>query len=168
MRLIWALPLLLCAGWTLHVQTQNVTNPATPAKRLLSARTAYLMASGAKTPPATTSGQFAENLDSKALALEELSKAMHKWRRFEIVNDVSKADIVMLVLEWEDHHRFGNTIVCRDQLFIFTGGTLPSVQSQPLWRGDAEKWGKWGKCSGAGEPVKELRKEIDALDKGSG
>jgi hypothetical protein len=80
---------------------------------------------------------------------------------------VSKADIVMLVLEWEDHHRFGNTIVCRDQLFIFTGGTLPSIQSEPLWRGDAEKWGKWGKCSGAGEPLKELRKEIDALDKGS-
>jgi hypothetical protein len=167
MRPIWVMALLLCAGWALHAQTQNVANSATPVKRLLSARTAYLMASGAKTQPSTTSGQFAENLDSKAPALEELSKAMKKWRRFEIVNDVSKADIVMLVLEWEDHHRFGNTIVCRDQLVIFTGGTLPSIQSEPLWRGDAEKWGKWGKCSGAGEPLKELRKEIDALDKGS-
>ena len=96
MRPIWVMALLLCAGWALHAQTQNVANSATPVKRLLSARTAYLMASGAKSQPSTTSGQFAENLDSKAPALEELSKAMKKWRRFEIVNDVSKADIVML------------------------------------------------------------------------
>jgi len=134
MRPIWVMALLLCAGWALHAQTQNVANSAAPVKRLLSARTAYLMASGAKTQLSTTSGQFAENLDSKAPALEELSKAMKKWRRFEIVNDVSKADIVMLVLEREDHHRFGNTIVCH-QLFIFTGGTLPSIQSEPLCGG---------------------------------
>jgi hypothetical protein len=137
----------------------------TPATRLVSARTAYLIAAAANAQPGTTSSPISESLVSKPLAQKELTRAIQKWHRLEIVSDVSKADLVLLVVEWEDHHRWGNTIVCRDQLFVFEGGALPTDKSQPFWQGDPEKWGKWGGCSGAGEPVQELRKAIDNAGK---
>ena len=150
---------------------EQATAPGTEAaqisgiKKLLPAKKAYLVAVAAKQQPGGTSGLVPENLVSKALAQEQLTKAMRKWHRFEIVDDVKTADLVLLVVEWEDHHRWGNTIVCRDQLFVFEGGALPVGKSQPLWQGDPERGGKWGGCSGAGEPVQELRKAIDKADK---
>jgi len=98
-------------------------------------------------------------------AFEELSKAVRKWKRFVIVDDVSKADLVLVVVEWEDFHRWGRTVVCRDWLLVFDGGALPTEKSQPLWQGDREQWGQFGGCSGAGQPVKELRKVIEKAEK---
>ena len=141
--------------------------PVSPVQRMLSAKTAYLMASAAKKQPPIATGPVPETLSSKPLAQEELTKAMRKWGRFEIVTDASSADLVLLVVEWEDYHRWGRTIVCRDQLFVFEGGALPTGNSQPLWKGDPEQWGKFGGCSGAGQPIKELRKEIERADKAS-
>ena len=104
---------------------------------------------------------FGTLIDERVPAREELTKAIQKWNRFVIVNDVSKADLVLVVVEWEDFHRRGRTVACRDWLLVFDGGALPTGKSQPLWQGDREQWGKWGGCSGAGQPVKELRKAIE-------
>jgi hypothetical protein len=140
--------------------------PVSPIHKMLSAKTVYLVADAAGEQPPIATGPVPESL-SKPLAHEELTKAMRKWGRFEIVTEASRADLVLLVVEWEDYHRWGRTIVCRDQLFVYEGGALPTGKSQPLWRGDPEQWGKWGGCSGAGQPIKELRKEIEKADKAS-
>lgn len=97
----------------------------------------------------------------KPVAQSQLEAAVRKWSRLQIVDDVTKADLGLLVVEWEDYHRWGNTIVCRDQLFVFDGGNLRSENSTALWKGDPEKWGKFRGCSGAGQPVKELRQLLD-------
>ena len=138
--------------------------PAALPDNILVARTAYFMAVGANQQPQARS-PMAANTAVKPVAQTELEKAIRKWGRFEVIDEVSKADLVLVVVEWEDHHRWGNTIVCRDQLFIFDGGKLPGETSVPLWEGDAEKWGKFGGCSGAGEPVKELKKMVDKAAK---
>lgn len=99
-------------------------------------------------------------------AMKELTKAIERWARFVIVpDDPKKADLVLVVMEWEDAHSWGKEIACRDQLFVFDGGQLPNEKSEPIWTGDPERWGKWGGCSGAGQPVKELRKEIEKAEK---
>lgn len=113
-------------------------------------------------------GPFVKAVPQEAglqVAYKELTKAVQKWNRFVIVDDVSKADLVLLVVEWEDLHRWGRTVACRDWLLVFDGGVLPTEESQPVWVGDREQWGKWGGCSGAGQPVKELRKEIERAEK---
>jgi hypothetical protein len=134
-------------------------------RKIASAKRVYLVAAAVAEQPRNTSTPFPETLVVKPAALGELTKAVSKWNRFEIVSEVEKAELVLLVTEWEDHHKWGNTIVCRDQLFVFGGGTMPNQTSQAWWGRDPEKWGKWGGCSGAGEPVKELRKEIEKADK---
>jgi len=138
--------------------------PAVPSEKVLTARTGYLMALGGDHQPGP-GNPIPEATVNKPVAQAELAKAMRKWGRFEIVEDVSKTDIVLVVVEWEDQHRWGNTVVCRDQLFVFDGGNLPNEKSTPLWKGDSERWGKFGGCSGAGEPIKELRKVMDKAAK---
>ena len=148
------------------VPSMRGQNPSALPDNILAARTAYFMAVAANQQPQARS-PIAETAAVKPVAQAELAKAIRKWGRFEVVDEVSKADLVLLVVEWEDHHHWGNTIVCRDQLFIFDGGRLPGETSVPLWKGDGEKWGKFGGCSGAGEPVKELRKLVDKAAKAS-
>ena len=63
-------------------------------KKLLSAKKAYLIAGGPNAERRKTPALIPENLASTSLAHEELTKAMQKWRRFEIVNEATKADIV--------------------------------------------------------------------------
>jgi hypothetical protein len=134
--------------------------------KILVARTAYFMAVATNQQPQTRS-PIVETGAVKPVAQADLAKAIRKWGRFEIVDDVSEADLVLLVVEWEDHHRWGNSVVCRDQLFVFDGGSVPGEKSTPLWKGDPDKWGKFGGCSGAGEPVKELRQLVDQETKAS-
>jgi hypothetical protein len=146
-------------------------SPQQPASsinnKLVSAKTAYLIAGTPRGPRENTNVVAPEDLVGKPIAQQQLTKAVQKWHRLDIVDDPNKADLVLLVVEWEDYHRWGHTIACRDQLFVFAGGGLPSTKSQPLWLGDPERWGKWGGCSGAGEPIKELRKAIENADKAS-
>jgi hypothetical protein len=147
---------LVLAGF-FFVGTVRSEEPAAVPERIVVAHTAYLEAVAANQQPKPVN-PMSEAADIKPVAQAEFAKAVRKWGRFQIIEDVSKADLVLVVVEWEDHHRWGNTIVCRDQLFIFDGGSLPSGESMPVWKGDPEKWGKFGGCSGAGEPIKELRK----------
>jgi hypothetical protein len=156
---------LVLAG-SFFVGTAQSEEPAALPEKIVAARTAYLDAVAANQQPKPAT-PMSEATDNKPLAQGELAKALRKWGRFEIIEDVNKADLVLVVVEWEDHHHWGNTIVCRDQLFVFDGGSLPSGGSMPLWKGDPEKWGKFGGCSGAGEPVKELRKLVDKAAKAS-
>jgi len=159
--------LVPCSVWPQSAASPaEVQGPAQFPEKLLSARRAYLLAVAAEKQPGGTAF-VPTNLVAKPLAQQQLAKAMEKWRRFEIVDDVSKADLMLVVVEWEDHHRWGNTTVCRDQLFVYEGGVPSDDKSHPLWQGDPERWGKFGECSGAGEPVKELRKEIEKADKAS-
>ena len=148
------------------VATAHSEEPAALPEKIVAARTAYLEAATANQQP-KTANPMSEATDNKPVAQAELAKAVRKWGRFEIIEEVSNADLVLVVVEWEDHHRWGNTIVCRDQLFVFDGGSLPSEKSTPLWKGDPKKWGKFGGCSGAGEPVKEFSKLVDKAAKAS-
>ena len=101
--------------------------PAVPSEKVLTARTGYLMALGGDHQPGP-GNPIPEATVNKPVAQAELAKAMRKWGRFEIVEDVSKTDIVLVVVEWEDQHRWGNTVVCRDQLFVFDASN-PQAQS---------------------------------------
>lgn len=132
-------------------------------QKILSAKSVFLII--ADPPTDGTSGLFSSPSESRQPASGELAKAIRKWNRFTIVNHVTEADLVLVVVEWEDSHSWGKTVACRDWLLVFGGGSLPTTNSQPLWKGDREQWGKWGGCSGAGEPVKQLRKEIERAKK---
>ena len=133
--------------------------------KIVAAKRVFLLIA---TPSSAASGFFGPVTVERVPAYEELEKAVRKWNKFAIVSDVSKADLVLLVVEWEDFHRWGRTVACRDWLLVFDGGMLPTEKSQPLWQGDREQWGKWGGCSGAGQPVKELRKAIEQAEKSAG
>ena len=170
-----SLPLLALLGYSApargRVQEVSSGSGATevdtlPMQKLVSAKSVLLLVAGRPTEGGA-SGLFGTLLGMNSAAYEELADAVRKWKRFDIVTDASKADLVLLVVEWEDFHRWGNTVACRDQLFVFEGGVLPTGKSQPLWRGDPEKWGKWGGCSGAGRTIIELRKEIEKAEKAS-
>jgi len=136
------------------------------SKKLVSAKTVYLMTAARNQRGEGQSRLWGQKLANADAAMKELTKAIEKWGRFVIVvDDPKRADLVLLVMEWEDAHRWGKEIACRDQLFVFDGGGLPNEKSEPLWTGDPERWGKWGGCSGAGQPVKELRKQIEKTEK---
>lgn len=135
-------------------------------KKLVSAKRVYLMT--AARDHGGNGILWGQKLADADAAMKELSKEVTKWGRFIVVGeDPTKADLVLLVMEWEDAHGWGKTVACRDQLFVFDGGQAPNEKSKPIWIGDAEKWGKWGGCSGAGQPIKELRKHIEKAEKNS-
>src|SRR6267142_189972 len=168
-----SLPLLVTLGYSAPARgrAQEVSRGSgaaeekvLPMQKLVSAKSVLLLVAG-RPAAGNASGLFGTPLGMNSPAYEDLADAVRKWKRFEIVTDASKADLVLLVVEWEDFHRWGNTVACRDQLFVFEGSDLPTGKSQPLWRGDPEKWGKWGRCSGAGRTIIELRKEIEKAEK---
>ena len=143
--------------------TSQSVNPGpdipTSIEKIFTAKNVFLAIAGPSTGDA--SSLFGALSEDHLSAFDELAKAIRKWNRLTIVSDVSKSDLVLIVVEWEDFHSWGKTVACRDWLLVFDGSSMPTPKSQPLWKGDREQWGKWGGCSGAGRTVIELRKLIE-------
>jgi len=146
-------------------KASTVENPSS-FQKILSAKKVFLTIADPSTEG--TSGLFSSPSENRQPASGELAKAIRKWNRFTIVHDVSEADLVLVIVEWEDFHSWGKTVACRDWLLVFDGGSLPTTKSRPLWQGDREQWGKWGGCSGGGEPGKQPTKEIEGAEKAAG
>lgn len=146
------------------VQSQDSKRPSDSASvfdKLLSAKTVSVMAFG-PSQENKTPGLFGERLASQSLALRTLTEAVRKWGRFTIVDDVTKADLVMVVVEWNEVTKWGKNLQCHDRLFVFAGGTVPTKDSVPLWQIED---GQWGGCSAAARPLKDLRKEMEHAEK---
>jgi hypothetical protein len=156
-------------AWTQSLEPATASSSASvrgsAIKKLLSAKKAYLLAGAPNRERRKTPGLIPENLASTSLAHEELTKAMQKWGRFEIVNEAAQADIVLVLLEWNEVTKWGKNLQCHNRLMAFEGGVVPTDQAIPIWQIEG---GQWGGCSAAKRTVKDFRSELEKAEKAGG
>ena len=162
MSVVCDCPLIVAQSDT--AQTPHTAAASSAIKKLISAKKAFLIAGAPDEEQRKTPGLFHQNLASTPLAYEELTNALQKWGRFEIVNDAAQADVVLVLLEWSEQPRKG-ILQCHNNLMAFQGGVLPPDLSNSIWRIDG---GKWGGCSAAKGTVKQFRVELEKAEKAGG
>jgi hypothetical protein len=63
---------------------------------------------------------------------ETLKKALVKWGRFQLVDDIGTADLIIVISGYSSSKPTRMERV-REDLAIFLGGGTPGVDSTPLW-----------------------------------
>ena len=63
---------------------------------------------------------------------QTFKKALAKWGRLHLVEDVDTADLIIVVSEYSSS-KPGKMERIREELTIFAGGNTPTVDATPLW-----------------------------------
>lgn len=63
---------------------------------------------------------------------QTFKKALAKWGRFHLVDDVDTADLIIVVSEYSSS-KPGKMERVREELMIFAGRNTPTVDTTPLW-----------------------------------
>ena len=95
-------------------------------------------------------------------AEQAFKRALAKWGRFQLVDDVDSADLIIVVSEYSSS-KPGKMERVREELTVFAGGNTPTVDTTPLW---ATK--EVGPALGqrpTEKLVDDLRKSFSALEK---
>jgi hypothetical protein len=140
---------------------QAASQKPSSTEMMLAAKTVFVMAFG-PTEERKTPGLIGERLAAASLAQRTLEKAVREWRRFVIVDDAANADLVFVVVEWNEETKWGKNLQCHDRLLVYQGHATPAKDSTPLWQLED---GQWGGCSAAARPLKALRKELEKAEK---
>ena len=150
------LPLLLALVGTANLYGGQVVSPT-----LISAKTVYVLAR------IGTVGHGKRRPDDKR-AKSQITKALRKWGRYQVVDDTSKADLVLIVTEGDagtyaqDIAVGGNVMVAAldelsDTLAVYKGGAADESEG-PLWKatetGDDWDWP-------ADRVIKKFRKAVE-------
>ncbi len=92
---------------------------------------------------------------------EKVEVALRKWGRFNITDDPTNADLVLLVIEG-NHLKLGILGQLYDNLLVFPGGSLPDQNSAPLWQGEAKEGFK---VLPATKVTEKFQKYVEDLEK---
>jgi hypothetical protein len=95
-----------------------------------------------------------------ATAKQKVEDAIRKWGRFNLLDDPTKADLVLLVVV-RHHSKFGITTVS-NELLVFPAGGIPDKNSLALWQSGDTK-AAWGFA--ATKVTKKFQKYVEDLEK---
>ncbi len=98
-----------------------------------------------------------------ATAKQKVEDAIRKWGRFTVLDDPTKADLVLLVVV-RSHMKFGAE-VRSDELFAFPGGGIPDRNSVALWQSGDTK-AAWGFA--ATKVTRKFQEYVQGLEKKGG
>lgn len=93
---------------------------------------------------------------------QTFKKALAKWGRFHIVDDVDKADLIIVVSEYSSSKPTKIERVC-EELSIYAGENTPTVDTAPLWA--AKEVGSALGQRPTEKLVDDLRKSLSTLEK---
>ena len=102
-----------------------------------------------------------EMLDPTSKAEQILKKALVKWGRFHLVDDVDTADLIIVISEYSSSKRTRMERV-RQVLAIFVGGNASNANATPLWA--VRVVGPALGQSPTGKLVEDLRKQLTKLE----
>ena len=102
-----------------------------------------------------------EMLDPTSKAEQILKKALVKWGRFHLVDDVDTADLIIVISEYSSSKPTRMERV-RQVLAIFVGGNASNANATPLWA--VRVVGPALGQSPTGKLVEDLRKQLTKLE----
>ena len=102
-----------------------------------------------------------EMLDPTSKAEQILKKALVKWGRFHLVDDVDTADLIIVISEYSSSKRTRMERV-RQVLAIFVGGNASNANATPLWA--VKVVGPALGQNPTGKLVEDLRKQLSKIE----
>jgi hypothetical protein len=93
---------------------------------------------------------------------QTFKKALAKWGRFHLVDDVETADLIIVVSGYSSSKPMRMERV-REELSVFVGGSTPNIDATPLWA--AKEVGPALGQRPTGKLVEDLQETLSELEK---
>jgi len=135
-------------SWSVEQWEKDRSPQASPQalRTLLAAKTVFIIG---------------EMLDPTSKAEQILKKALVKWGRFHLVDDVETADLIIVISEYSSSKRTRMERV-RQALAIFVGGNASNANATPLWA--VKVVGPAFGQNPTGKLVEDLRKQLSKIE----
>ena len=102
---------------------------------LLEAKTVKVIAPGSQPGFFDKTRTFGWLADPKH-AQKNVEDELKKWNRLTLVEDAAQADLIMVILEWNEKSAMVYQV---DRLLIYKGHGIPETGTLPLWKGEAKQ-----------------------------